>query len=53
MEDDFEGKPEEDKTLRNDKGERVDELDLMGAAIFLSIQNLFRKIFPKKKTGEQ
>lgn len=41
----------EDKTLRNDKGERVDELDLMGAAIFLSVQNGFKKLvnlFTKK-----
>lgn len=47
MEDD--DQPQEDHTLRNEKGERVDELDLMGAAIFLSIQKLFRKIFPKKE----
>ena len=41
----------DDKTLRNDKGERVDELDLMGAAVFLSIQNGFKKLiglFTKK-----
>jgi hypothetical protein len=43
---------QEEHTLRNDKGERVDELDLMGAAIFLSIQKGFQKLksffVPKK-----
>ena len=48
MEDEGQGQ-EKDNTLRNDKGERVDELDLMGAALFISIQKLFRKIFPKKE----